>query len=58
MRTKDEILEEAERNIQTRKTGGDAELWLEFRKIEVLCNIRDIFSQTLVALGRIGDNLE
>jgi hypothetical protein len=42
MRTKDEILSYARRDIQDDTQKGAAPLWLEVRKIEVLIDIRDI----------------
>lgn len=42
MRTKDEILSYARRDIQDDTQKGAAPLWLEVRKIEVLIDIRDV----------------
>jgi len=41
MRTKDEILTRCRDDIQNPKYNEQAPLWLEYRKIEVLIDIRD-----------------
>jgi len=42
MRTKDEILLDVRHDIQDKEHKAEAELWLEYRKIEVLIDIRNI----------------
>lgn len=42
MRTKDEILDHARRDIQDDTQISEAPLWLEYRRLEVLIDIRDI----------------
>ena len=44
MRTKDEILECARDDITNPHYGDKAAFWLEYRKIEVLVDIRDILA--------------
>ncbi len=58
MRTKDDILIDARRDITDEQYKTTKANWLEYRKIEVLIDIRDIHSQALVALDRIGESLE
>ena len=41
MREKDDILNDARRDIALPKYKAEAHLWLEFRKIEVLLDIRE-----------------
>jgi len=41
MRTKDEILERCRDDIQNPKYNEQTPFWLEYRKIEVLIDIRD-----------------
>jgi hypothetical protein len=47
MRTKDEILESCRDDIQKPKYNPQAPLWLEYRKLEVLIDIRDMFDTRL-----------
>ena len=52
MRTKDEILDNARDDIQNPKYDEQAPLWLEYRKIEVLCDIRDILNYQLDPINK------
>ncbi|GAG59262.1 unnamed protein product [marine sediment metagenome] len=54
MKTKDEILDRCRADIQNPKYSEQAPFWLEYRKIEVLIDIRDI----LVGIDRnFGSNI-
>jgi len=57
MRTADEILEDAKRDIITTGEGVPKALWLEYRKLEVLIDIRDIFHSIDVRLTEIANTL-
>lgn len=58
MRTKDEILNDAKSDIRNKSGNFPGSFWLRYRELEVQIDIRDIFSQALICLDRIGDSLE
>lgn len=47
MRTKDEILAAARDDIQNPEYAGKEPYWLEYRKIQILIDIRDILNKEL-----------
>ena len=47
MRTKDEILDDANRDITRKMYKADAGFWLDVRKIEIQIDIRDILKDGL-----------
>lgn len=53
MRTRDEILSQARDDITSKNHKPDIPFWLEYRKIEVLIDIRDIHSRMLDTFNRI-----
>lgn len=55
MRTKDEILEDARLDITDDTQKSESVQWLEYRKIEVWIDIRDILSYWI---KRISINIE
>jgi len=55
MRTKDEILDDARRDIQDDTQKSEAPLWLEVRKIEVLIDLRDTLRDIMRALIILGE---
>lgn len=57
MRTKDEILSYARRDIQDDTQKGAAPLWLEVRKLEVLIDIRDSLVISKNVLTSIYDSI-
>lgn len=52
MRTKDEILGSARNDISSKDFREDAPLWMEYRKLEVLIDIRDILYNRLSHISR------
>jgi len=58
MRTKDEILKALGVNAEYNPHGGAGVGIKDVVLTELLIDFRDIFSQTLVALDRIGERLE
>ncbi len=58
MRTKDEILEGARNDIQSDKFKEVAPLWIEYRKLEVLIDIRDLLQGVFNRLAAICERLQ
>jgi len=50
MRTSDEILKDAKNDIITTGVGVPKRLWIEYRKLEVLIDIRDLHAEILYSL--------
>ncbi|HUW21100.1 MAG TPA: hypothetical protein VMW41_00355 [Candidatus Bathyarchaeia archaeon] len=58
MRTKDDILYAGAQGIKITYDSPPFERKIELLKLEIALDIRDIFSQALICLDRIGDSLE
>ena len=50
MREKQQILEDANRDITNERYKADAPLWLQLRQIELLIDIRDTLQERLISL--------
>jgi len=58
MRTKDEILRAGIVDIENPKYNPQAHLWLEYRKLEALLDIRDIFNSWPEPMDTINSMLD
>jgi len=52
MRTKIDVMDDARRDIRDVTQRSDTDQWLEYRKIEVLCDIRDILNGQLMDIEK------
>jgi len=57
MRTKDEILKSARKDIRDKQYSMKGPLWLELRKLEVFIDIRDILTHAVKVLLGIYDSM-